>query len=46
MTVWWFDEVPAGYSVLGRVVIVIVPYLESMMVKSSGFMEDDDEFSF
>ena len=46
VTVRWFDEVPAGYSVLGRVVIVIVPYLESMMVKSSGFMEDDDDFSF
>ena len=42
----WFQELPAGYSVLGRVVIVIVPYLESMMVKSSGFMEDQDDFSF
>ena len=45
-TIRWFEEIPAGYSIIGKVVIVVVPYLENMKIKSSGFMEDQDDFCF
>jgi hypothetical protein len=42
----WFDGLPQGFSVLGKVVFVTIPYLASMNSKRSGFMEDDDGFNF
>ena len=42
----WFDDMPAGHSVLGRLVYVTIPFLSSMGGKKSGFLEDDDGFNF
>jgi len=42
----WYDEVPAGYTILGKVVYITIPFLDSMQRKASGFMEDDDGFNF
>lgn len=42
----WFDELPPGHSVLGKLLYVTVPFLSSMQRSKSGFMEDDDGFNF
>lgn len=38
----WFDQLPSGHSVLGRVALVTIPFLPSMQKKKTGFMEEDD----
>lgn len=42
----WFDALPQGYNVLGRVELVVIPFLESMKKKASGFLEEEDDFNF
>jgi len=46
VTIRWYDALPDGYSILGRVVYVTIPYLSSMATAKSGFAEDDDGFNF
>ena len=46
VVVRWFDQVPEGHVVLGRMVYVTIPFLSSMAKGKSGFMEDDDGFNF
>jgi hypothetical protein len=43
LTVLWVDELPEGYSVVGKVVEVAVPFSEGMRKKPTGFLEEDDE---
>jgi hypothetical protein len=42
----WYDSLPAGHKVVAKVVMVTIPYLPAMNKKKSGFMEEDDGFSF
>jgi hypothetical protein len=42
----WFESLPAGHTVLGKLVYITVPYLSSMQMPKSGFAEDDDGFNF
>jgi hypothetical protein len=39
----WYDQVPQGYTILGRVQYVTLPYRERSGSFKSGWMEIDDE---
>mmetsp|Transcript_10203 Transcript_10203/g.17297 ORF Transcript_10203/g.17297 Transcript_10203/m.17297 type:complete len:167 (+) Transcript_10203:206-706(+) len=46
VSVRWYDELPPGHSILGKVAYVSIPFLSSMEKGASGFAEDDDGFNF
>lgn len=39
----WFDQVPAGYSILGRVLYATLPHLPQFGKKKSGWLEADED---
>lgn len=38
-------QMPQGHTILGKVMMAHIPYLEVMKKPASGWMEEDDEFS-
>lgn len=43
LLIQWTDKVEKGFEILGKVVLVAVPWLPTMERKKSGWLEDDEE---
>jgi len=41
----WQSELPEGHEVLGRIMLVQIPFLSTMGKKTSGWMEEADDYS-
>jgi hypothetical protein len=42
LVIQWTEKVEKGYEILGKIVLVTVPWLPSMEKKKSGWLEEDD----